>query len=54
MKRKVIATVLALAMTMSMLAGCGSKKEETPQAPAAEAPAETPAAEEEEKGETEA
>lgn len=48
MKKKVLATLLAAAMTAGALAGCGNSAAETPaqQAPAAETPAaETPAAE---------
>lgn len=55
MKKKVLATLLATAMTVGCLTGCGGGAAETPaaEAPAAEAPAaeepaaETPAAEEE-------
>ncbi len=58
MKRKVLAVLLCAAMTVSMLAGCGSKEAEAPaEAPAdTEAPAETPDAEEPEEApaETEA
>ena len=40
MKRKVLAVLLCAAMTVSMLAGCGSKEAEAPaEAPAAEEPA---------------
>lgn len=48
MKKKVLATLLAAAMTAGALAGCGGNAAETPaQQPAAETPAaETPATEE--------
>ena len=44
MKKKVLATLLSVAMVATLLAGCGAKTEEA--APAADAAAEAPAAEE--------
>ena len=44
--KKYLALLLALVMMMSLMAACGSKPAEEPEAPAAEAPAaEAPAAE---------
>ena len=44
MKRKLIGLLLCVAMTATMLAGCGSKGGDAPaDAPAADAPAEAPA-----------
>ncbi len=46
MKRKILSGILATAMTLSLLVGCGSSAPATSEAPAAEAPAaEAPAAE---------
>lgn len=42
MKKKVLSMLLCVTIVMSMVAGCGSKKEEPASAPAAEEPAEAP------------